>query len=150
MRHDRRPPAGRRRRAAAGEDRRGRGPGGLRRRHLGLAPHPLRRGVRGRERLPAPIVDGQVYGAWFVQMLQDWLGPRCFVRTLEFSFRNLMFVGETLRCEGRVVEAPEDEVDEVTVELTATVVGRDGAPDRVAAAPARAVVLLGRADGPAA
>jgi acyl dehydratase len=99
------------------------------------------------KRLPGPIVDGQVYGAWFVQLLQDWLGPRCFVRTLEFSFRNLMFAGETLRCEGTVSAV---DGDEVTVDLTATVVGVDGATDRVAAAPARAVVLLGTADGPAA
>jgi acyl dehydratase len=99
------------------------------------------------KRLPAPIVDGQVYGAWFVQLLQDWLGPQCFVRTLEFSFRNLMFAGETLRCEGTVTSVGDDEV---TLDLTATIVGRDGAADRVAAAPARAVVLLGTADGPAA
>ena len=99
------------------------------------------------KRLPAPIVDGQVYGAWFVQMLQDWLGPRCFVRTLDFSYRNLMFAGETLRCQGTVTKL---ERDEVTVDLTATILGRDGAPDRLAARPASAVVLLGRADGPAA
>ncbi len=98
-------------------------------------------------RLPAPIVDGQVYGAYFVQLLQDWLGPRCFVRTLEFSFRNLMFAGETLRCTGTVSEVAGDEV---TVDLVATILGRDGEPDRAAATPARAVVLLGRADGPAA
>lgn len=97
--------------------------------------------------LPAPIVDGQVYGAWFVQMLQDWLGPRCFVRTLEFSFRNLMFVGETLRCEGTVSEVGSGTV---AIDLSATIVGRGGAADRVAVAPARAVVLLDRADGPAA
>ena len=97
--------------------------------------------------LPAPIVDGQVYGAYFVLLLQDWLGPRCFVRTLDFSFRNLMFAGETLRCEGTVTAV---EGDEVTVDLVATIVARDGAPDRAAAAPARALVLLGTADGPAA
>ena len=99
------------------------------------------------KRLPAPIVDGQVYGAWFVQLLQDWLGPLCFVRSLEFSFRNLMFAGETLRCEGTVTAVEEDAV---SVDLTATILGRDGAADRVAAKPASAVVLLGRADGPAA
>jgi len=98
------------------------------------------------KKLPAPIVDGQEYGAWFVQALQDWLGPRCFVRTLEFSFRSLMFAHETMRCEGVVTGV---EGDEVTVDLTGTVVGRDGAADRVACAPATAVVLLGTADGPA-
>jgi acyl dehydratase len=99
------------------------------------------------KKLPAPIVDGQVYGAWFVQQLQDWLGPRCFVESLAFSFRNLMFAGETLRCEGTVTAV---EGDRVTVELTGTILGRDGAPDRLAAAPVSAVVLVGRADGPAA
>lgn len=99
------------------------------------------------KQLPGPIVDGQVYGAWFVQLLQDWLGPACFVQTLDFAFRNLMFAGETLRCEGTVTAV---EADRVTVDLTATVVGRDGAADRIAVAPASAVVLLGRADGPAA
>jgi hypothetical protein len=58
-----------------------------------------------------------------------------------------MFAGETLRSEG-VVSAVEG--DRVTVDLTGTIVGRDGAPDRVAAAPVTAVVLVGRADGPAA
>lgn len=99
------------------------------------------------KQLPAPIVDGQVYGAWFVQQLQDWLGPRCFVESLEFSFRNLMFAGETMRCEG-VVSAVEG--DRVTVDLTGTIVGRDGADDRVGVAPVTAVVVVGRADGPAA
>ncbi len=99
------------------------------------------------KRLPGPIVDGQVYGAWFVQLLQDWLGPACFVQTLEFSFRNLMFAGETLRCEGTVSVV---EGDRVTVDLTATILGRPGEPDRMAAAPARAVVIVGQADGPAA
>jgi acyl dehydratase len=99
------------------------------------------------KQLPAPIVDGQIYGAWFVQLLQDWLGPQCFVRTLEFSFRNLMFAGETLRCEGTVTEVDDHQV---TVDLTATILGSDGSADRVAAAPARGVVLLGTADGPAA
>lgn len=102
-------------------------------------------------RLPAPIVDGQVYGAWFVQVVQDWLGPRCFVRTLDFSFRNLMFAGETLQVQGTIAAVDgEPGAEEVTVDLTATIVGTDGAADRPAAAPVRAVVLLGTADGPAA
>ena len=99
------------------------------------------------KKLPAPLVDGQVYGAWFVEQLQDWLGPRCFVESLAFSFKNLMFAGETMRCEG-VVTAVEG--DRVTVDLTGTIVGREGTPDRAGAAPVTAVVLVGRADGPAA
>ena len=97
------------------------------------------------KQLPAPIVDGQVYGAWFVQLIQDWLGPGCFVRTLDFSFRNLMFVRETLRLEG-VVTAVQG--DEVTLELSATILAVDGAEDRPAVSTASATVLVGRADGP--
>lgn len=96
------------------------------------------------KQLPGPIVDGQVFGALFVEMLQDCWGPRCFVEHLDFSFRNLMFAGETVRCEGVVTEAGPEEV---AVDLTATILGRDGAEDRLAVKPARAVVLLGRADG---
>lgn len=97
------------------------------------------------KQLPAPIVDGQVHGAWFVQLIQDWLGPACFVRTLDFSFRNLMFVDETVRLEA-VVTAVEDDV--VTLELSATILGRDGAAARPAVSGASATVLVGRADGP--
>lgn len=97
--------------------------------------------------LPGPIVDGQVYGALLVEMLQDWLGPQSFVHRLDFSFRNLVFAGETLRCAGRVTEVG---TDRITVEMTVVVVAEDGTDGRAAAAPCRAVVLLGTPDGPGA
>lgn len=99
------------------------------------------------KQLPGPIVDGQVYGALLVEMLQDWLGPQSFVHELEFTFRNLVFAGETLRCTGRVTEAAEDRI---VVDMAVDVVAGDGSTDRAAAAPCRAVVLLGRPDGPGA
>ncbi|MGB0098866.1 MAG: MaoC/PaaZ C-terminal domain-containing protein [Nocardioides sp.] len=99
------------------------------------------------KKLPGPIVDGQVYGALLVEMLQDWLGPQSFVHELEFSFRNLVFAGETLRCSGTVTEVTADRVD---VEMTVVVVAEDGSAGRTAAAPCRASVLLGRPDGPGA
>jgi acyl dehydratase len=99
------------------------------------------------KRLPGPIVDGQVYGALLVETLQDWLGPQSFVRELEFTFRNLVFAGETLRCAGTVTEVG---ADRITVEMTVVVVAEDGTDGRAAAAPCRAVVLLGTPDGPGA
>ena len=99
------------------------------------------------KRLPGPIVDGQVYGALLVEQLQDWLGPQSFVRHLSFTFRNLVFAGETLRCLGEVTEVSEDQI---TVSLSVVVIAADGSEDRTAAAPASAVVLLGRPDGQAA
>ena len=99
------------------------------------------------KKLPGPIVDGQVYGALLVEMLQDWLGPQSFVHELEFTFRNLVFAGETLRCSGVVTSV---DAERLTVEMTVVVVAEDGADGRAAAAPCRAVVLLGRPDGPGA
>lgn len=97
--------------------------------------------------LPGPIVDGQVFGALLVEQLQDWLGAESFVHRLGFTFRNLVFAGETVRCEGSVTEATEDRLQ---VELTVVVVEADGSAGRAAVAPARATVLLGQVDGPGA
>lgn len=99
------------------------------------------------KQLPGPIVDGQVYGALLVEMLQDWLGPQSFVRTLDFTFRNLVFAGETLRCSGEVTAVADGRVD---VRMSVSVVDEDGAEGRAAAAPCSATVLLGRPDGPGA
>lgn len=96
-------------------------------------------------KLPGVVVDGQVFGALLVEQIQDWLGPRCFVRTLEFSFKALVFAEETVRCEGTVTEAGNGYLD---LALRVVVVGEDGEVDRVAVAPASARVLLGTADGP--
>ncbi|GAA1746278.1 MaoC/PaaZ C-terminal domain-containing protein [Aeromicrobium alkaliterrae] len=96
------------------------------------------------KKLPGPIVDGQVFGALLVEMLQDWLGPQCFVQSIDFTFRNLMFAGESVRCEGEVVAVTDAHVD---VTMTVTTLGTDGRPDRFAVKPASARVLLGRADG---
>lgn len=96
-------------------------------------------------KVPGPVVDGQVFGALFVELVQDWLGPVCFVRTLSFTFRNLMFAGETVRISGSIAEVADDRVE---VDLTATILASDYGPERAAARPARATVLIGRIDGP--
>jgi acyl dehydratase len=96
-------------------------------------------------KVPGPVVDGQVFGALFVELLQDWLGPECFVHKLSLTFRNLMFAGETVRITGVVASVHEDRVE---VDLTATILASDYGPERAAAKPARATVLLGQIDGP--
>ncbi|QKW12422.1 MaoC/PaaZ C-terminal domain-containing protein [Verrucosispora sp. NA02020] len=98
-------------------------------------------------RVPGPVVDGQVFGALFVELIQDTFGPACFVQQLSFTFRNLMFAGETVRCTGTVVGVADDRIE---VELAATILASDYGPERPAARPARATVLLGAADGPGA
>ncbi|MFI6709376.1 MaoC/PaaZ C-terminal domain-containing protein [Nonomuraea sp. NPDC050478] len=89
--------------------------------------------------LPAPVVDGQVFGALLAEQVQDWFGPRAFVRRLHFRFKNLVFAGETVRCVGRVT-AVEGGV--VQVEQRVLIIDGD-LPERVAVEPAGAEIVLG-------
>ncbi|MEU4821947.1 MaoC/PaaZ C-terminal domain-containing protein [Actinomadura citrea] len=79
--------------------------------------------------LPAPVVDGQVFGALLAEQAQDWLGPSARLATLRFRFKNLVFANETVRCTGTVTAVRGDLV---TIEQKIEVV-EDG---RVAVAPA--------------
>ncbi len=97
------------------------------------------------KRLPGPIVDGQVFGALLVEQLQDWLGADSFVHKLAFTFRNLVFAEETVRCEGTVAAVRSGEID---LDLRVIVVAEDGTEVRAAVNPATATVLLGQPDGP--
>jgi len=84
--------------------------------------------------LPGAVVDGQVFGALLAEMVQDWLGPTAFIRRLDFRFANLVFAGETVRCEGNVSAV---DGDALTLSMRVVVVGE---PERAAVAPAEAVV----------
>ena len=53
-------------------------------------------------RLPGPVIDGQMLGALLSETLIEWLGPRAFVRKLNFRLRAMVFAGDTVRCEGQV------------------------------------------------
>lgn len=95
------------------------------------------------KRVPAPVVDGQVFGALLAEQLLDWLGPRAVLRTLHFRFKALVFAGETVRCVATVTAVepdPDGAGDVVHVEARVEVVG-DG---RVAVAPAGASVVVPR------
>lgn len=87
--------------------------------------------------MPGPVVDGQVLGALLVEALQDWLGPRAFVRKLGFRLRSPVIAGETVRCEG-TVDSREDGL--VRCSLRVVVVDEDGREARVAADGATAEV----------
>jgi acyl dehydratase len=92
------------------------------------------------KKVPAPVVDGQVFGAYLVEQLQDWLGPKVWVKSLEFRFKNLVFAGDTIRCTATVtsVESTDDGVV-IGVESQVEVVGDK---PRVAAAPCAATVII--------
>jgi acyl dehydratase len=54
--------------------------------------------------LPAPVMDGQIYGAMFAKQATAWLGPKAFIRRLNYRMRAMAFPGDTLRMEGQVDE----------------------------------------------
>ncbi len=86
--------------------------------------------------VPAPVVDGQVFGALLAEHLQDWLGPRARLVTLSFRFKNQVYAGETVACHATVTAVVDDVVD---LDCRVDVVGADA---RVAVAPASAQVRL--------
>ncbi len=49
-------------------------------------------------RLPAAVVDGQVFGALVAEQLQAWAGPQWRLQALDFRFANLVYAGDTVRC----------------------------------------------------
>ena len=52
--------------------------------------------------LPAPVVDGQMLGAFLAQLVQNWAGPQAFLQSLSFQNRGMVFPGDFLTCGGRV------------------------------------------------
>ena len=65
--------------------------------------------------LPAPVLDGQIYGALFAKQAIAWLGPKAFIRRLNFRMRAMAFAGDTLRLEGQVSEVRVEEDGAVAV-----------------------------------
>lgn len=90
--------------------------------------------------LPAPVVDGQMFGALLVQQVQDWLGPRAVVQRLAMRYAGLVFAGETVRCTA-VVAAAADTPDGAALDLDCRV-DVSGERERAAVAPASLRVLV--------
>ena len=92
------------------------------------------------KRVPAPVVDGQVFGALLAEQIQDWLGPKARLQDLHFRFKNLVFAGEEVACASTVTEVEAtSEGTLITFESTVSVVGDKA---RAAVAPAGGTVLL--------
>jgi acyl dehydratase len=60
--------------------------------------------------LPAPVVDGQEFGALFARAAIEWAGPRAFLRRLALRMKAMAFAGETLCARGEVKEVRGDAV----------------------------------------
>ena len=92
------------------------------------------------KRVPAPVVDGQVFGALLAEQIQDWLGPTARLQDLHFRFKNLVFAGEVVACDSTVTTvAATADGTLVTFESVVHVLGDK---ERVAVAPAGGSVLL--------
>src|SRR5271167_4733144 len=89
--------------------------------------------------IAGPIVDGQMFGALLAEALLDWLGPRAFIRRMNFRLRAMVFAGEMVRCEGEVTSIiTEEDCDVVRV------VQRVRVGERIAVEPATAEIVLPR------
>ena len=88
--------------------------------------------------LAAPVVDGQVFGAYVVQAIQDWLGDSAFISELDFRYAGLVFAEEYVQVSGEVTEVSSTEV---SLSLKINVVDANGAVLRPAVTPITAKVV---------
>ena len=88
--------------------------------------------------LKAPVVDGQVFGAYVVQAIQDWLGEGAFISELDFRYAGLVFAEEHVQVSGEVTETSSTEV---SISLKIDVVDTNGLIIRPAVAPITAKVV---------
>jgi acyl dehydratase len=88
--------------------------------------------------LSAPVVDGQVFGAYVVQAIQDWLGESAFISELDFRYAGLVFAEERVQVSGEVTEVSSIEV---SLSLKIDVVDANGGLLRPAVTPITAKVV---------
>ena len=88
--------------------------------------------------LSAPVVDGQVFGAYVVQAIQDWLGESAFIAELDFRYAGLVFAEEYVQVSGEITAVSGSEV---SLRLKIDVIDANGAVLRPAVTPITAKVL---------
>jgi acyl dehydratase len=88
--------------------------------------------------LSAPVVDGQVFGAYVVQAIQDWLGESAFISELDFRYAGLVFAEEHVQVSGEITAV---DGSEVSLSLNIHVIGANCAVLRPAVTPITAKVL---------
>ena len=88
--------------------------------------------------LSAPVVDGQVFGAYVVQAIQDWLGESAFIAELDFRYAGLVFAEEHVQVRGEITAISGSEV---SLSLKIDVIDANGAVLRPAVTPITAKVL---------
>jgi acyl dehydratase len=51
---------------------------------------------------PAPVIDGQMYGALFASVAMKWAGRGAFITKMSLKMKAMAFAGDRLRAEGSV------------------------------------------------
>lgn len=88
--------------------------------------------------LSSPVVDGQVFGAYVVQAIQDWLGESAFISELDLRYAGLVFAEEHVQVSGEITAVSGSEV---SLSLRIDVIDANGAVLRPAVTPITAKVL---------
>ena len=88
--------------------------------------------------LSSPVVDGQVFGAYVVQAIQDWLGEGAFISELDFRYAGVVFAEEQVQVSGEVTEVSDVGV---LLSLKIDVIDTNGAALRPAVTPITAKVI---------
>ena len=57
----------------------------------------------------APIADGQMFGSFLVQLVQNWAGHYAHIQTLKFQNKKVSFSGDQIVCKGYVENKCENE-----------------------------------------
>ena len=67
--------------------------------------------------LDKPVIDGQMFGAIFAQVIGEWIGPSGFIQKLSVNYRSMAFAGDTLLLEGSVSDtARQSNAGLITIE----------------------------------
>lgn len=90
--------------------------------------------------LQRPVVDGQMLGGLLAMAIREWLGRDAVIRRLAFRYAGLVYAGETVRCEGEVIELREGVVE---LTLRVGVIDDGGGILRYAISSASAEVVYG-------
>ncbi len=96
------------------------------------------------DKLPDILVNGSFKQQFIVQFLKDWAGPRGWLWKVNYQFRGMDVVNETLTVQGRVTAKREAEGYGL-VEVELGIVNRAGKDNT----PGRATIALPYRDGPA-
>ena len=96
------------------------------------------------QRLPSPVVDGQMLGAFLAQLVQNWAGPTAFLQNLEFRNAGMVFPGDVLTCGGSVTAIRQEDVNTL-IDCDLWIDNQEG--ERVVA-PASATITLPSRDNP--